>query len=153
MHAIEESSAKTVFVCKIATFLSWKNDLEQKVFNIGVLGKSPTAKAMLALGEKKIGQKTVKFQSFDPASKNTTIDILFIAKDVSRPDQEIASLPEDHSIFIVGSSPDLIYQGGMMSVYIHHERLKFKVNFKNMVARGIGLRSQVLKLAEKVIAP
>jgi len=154
LEALEEGSAKAVFVSKMANFLIWEDDGRNKSeITIRVVGQGEAAKVMLDWKEQKIGETTLRYVPLGPEDKVLVQDILFLDEDVARPDLILARLPLDHSTFVIGSGPEAIEQGAMMGIYLRHERLKFNVNQKRMLERGIGLGSRVLNLAEKVVTP
>jgi hypothetical protein len=153
LAAIEEATAKGMFACKITSFVQWKEDKEKII--IAVAGYGETAKLMLNWKELSIGKLKLIFIPFALNSTKVTpqFDVLYIGKDVPQPSQMINQLPPDQSLLIVGEGQKMLNKGSIVAVYLRHDKLKFSVNQRKLLARGMKIRANVLRLAEKVILP
>lgn len=133
---------------------------EIKTVSVGVTDKDILLIFQDVLGNKEILQrkeqyriavKYVDVKQLADENNKPKLDVLFI-KDTTRYDpQEIFSVCVKNGILTVGETEGFLESGGVVNFVIIKNKLKFEVNMGIAEQAGIKIRSQLLKLANKVI--
>jgi hypothetical protein len=146
-----EYQVKAVFLYNFTQFVEWPpaafNGNEPMV--IGVLGENPFGNYLeeTVSGEKVTGRKLV-VRYYKEVKDIGNCHILFIGGS-TKAKEAMAAVSGKHTL-TVSDADEFARSGGMIQLYIEHNKVRFKIN--NTVAKGAGLTisSKLLRLADVV---
>ncbi|MCF7972553.1 MAG: YfiR family protein [Phycisphaerae bacterium] len=133
---------------------------KQRIVRVGVTDKNVLMIFQGIIGNKEITQRTGRYRieveyvdvkQLADENRKPELDVLFI-KDTARYDpRELLGACVKHGILTVGETQGFVESGGIVSFVIIKHKLRFEINVGVAEQAGIKIRSQLLKLAEKVI--
>ena len=159
----QEYKVKAAFLYNFLKFIEWPSTklADEKTISIGIIGKNPFGKAFEPVLDKKIGDNKIALKMFKSLeqSKLTSEQInnirkchvLFICESEKKQFKEIMELVKDHNVLTVGDTKDFLESGGIINFLIVDQKVSFEIS--NYVAKQskLNVRSQLLRLAKKVI--
>ncbi len=162
-----EVEMKAVYIYKFIQFTQlsasrWAGDRgeELKTVVVGVTDKSLLASFRKMIGNKRVTQyktscrivvKYVDVRQFGDNAEKLMPDVLFI-KDTSQYDSRklLRDTVRNH-IMTFGDTEGFLEAGGMVKFVIVDRKLAFEINTGSADQAGIKIRSQLLRLAKKVV--
>jgi hypothetical protein len=163
-----EYQIKAAFLYNFMQFVDWP---EEKVSDtndpiiLGIIGKDPFGDAFKPIENKRIkGKKSLikRFEGIEKLKKSddkgqSTIEIirqchlLFICSSEKENLKEIINLVSGHNILTVGETPNMLKSGGIVNFLLDENKVRFEINLSASKRENIKIRSQLLRLAKKVI--
>jgi len=164
-----EYQLKAAFLYNFIMFVDWPEekmpDANEPVI-IGILGDDPFGQAFEPIKDKKAKERTVIIQRFgrwEDLAKLSREDsdrqiaeickshLLFICDSERQQLQEIMHFIEGHNILTVGQMEDFLTSGGIIKFVIEDDKIRFEINAVSAAKAKLQIRSQLLRLAKKVI--
>ena len=167
-----EYQVKAAFIFNFIKFVDWpagKASDGNEPMVIGILGKSPFGSAFDPIKDKGIKNRKIvikQFESFRELQKST-------GKNISELQQQIDDMKKCHLVFIcdsekdvlaeivesmkgspvltIGEMPEMLDRGGMIRLLMENEKVRFEVNLGAAERASLDIRSQLLRLAKKVV--
>ena len=92
-------------------------------------------------------------QQLEDTNKMAELDILYVCEHTRKntSPQLLRTAIENH-VLVFGNTKDFLESGGIINFTIKKNKLKFEINTGTAEQAGIKIRSQLLKLADKVIS-
>lgn len=159
----QEYKVKAAFLYNFLKFIDWPPTKisDEKTINIGIIGTNPFGKAFEPVLDKKIDDKNIAIKLFNSTeqSKLTSeqIDsikkchVLFVCGSEKKQFKEILYLVNENNILTVGDTIGFLDAGGIINFMIEDQKVCFKINNYNAKQAKLNIRSQLLRLAKKVI--
>ncbi|MBN2137739.1 MAG: YfiR family protein [Sedimentisphaerales bacterium] len=167
--SVEEYKMKAAFLYNFAKFVDWPNDKTadaNKPISISIVGKDPFGKVFEPIEKKPIkGRKIVikRFKSFKEIKESgrevldRQIDamrkshIMFLCSSESEAYDEIIKALNNHPILTVADRSGFIEVGGIVNFATIDKKVRFEINAAAAKKKQLKIRSQLLRLASKVI--
>ena len=162
-----EYEMKAAYIYKIMQFVQLpetKRTDDQgealKQVHVGVSDKEVLDSFRKVIGDKEILQHKDKYRivvryvditQLTDQKAEPALDVLFIADTVKYDYREILRTSIKHNILTFGETKDFLDSGGIVNFVIVKKKLKFEINRGMAEQAGIKIRSQLLKLAQKVV--
>jgi len=150
-----EYEVKAAFLYNFAKFVQWPPsafDSHEDELTICVLGDDPFRGALEAIvaGKSVHGhQIAVRHVDADDAPK---CHVLFLAATARYRTRPILAAVAGRHVLTVGDHGDFANHGGMIAFRVEDHRIRFVINTGAAAESGIEISSQLLKVAESVIA-
>lgn len=164
-----EYQIKAAFLYNFIMFVDWpqgKITDGNEPLVISIIGKDPFEGAFEPIKDKLInGRKVVikRFEGFEELRKsgarlNQAIEdikkchLLFICRSEGKVVSQIVDLVKDSSVLTVGDMPKFLETGGgIINFVMEEEKVRFEINAVAANQVGLQIRSQLLRLAKRVI--
>jgi hypothetical protein len=149
-HA-EESQVKAAFLYNFGKFVKWPNGEIPQSFTICVLGKDPFGPELdsIVSGELVDG-KPVAVRRIGGIQDAVGCRILFISTSEQNRLGLILSAVSKMPVLTVSDIPDFIERGGIIQFVLVNGRVRFDVNLGSAEYSGLGMSSELLKVAQRV---
>lgn len=163
----QEYQIKAAFLFNFLKFVEWPKSKTQdsnEPIIIGIIGKDVFQNAFENLKNKKIeGKKVilVRYKGISELEKNSKkhpqIDnirkshMLFICPSEKKHMKEIVESVKEHGILTIADTKDFLETGGIINLIMEEKKVRFEINIAAAKQSGITIRSQLLRLAKKVI--
>ena len=166
-----EYQVKAAFLYNFLMFVDWpqeKMDDSNSPIIIGIIGIDPFDGAFEPVKDKKANGKQVIVKHFEPFKEmkkngNTAeygkkiedvrkCHLLFICRSEAERLKEILDLVRGYSVLTVADMPDFIepYEG-MINFIMEDKKVRFEINLAAAQQANLKIRSQLLRLAKRVI--
>ena len=147
-----EYTLKAAFIEKFTRFIKWPDsvaiDDTTKVFILSVIGKNPFG---IALNEffsnQKIKNKKVEIKYISNINDISECHFLFISESEKNSLSEILLFTKDKPILTVSDTPGFAEKGVGINFVTKKDKIKFEINFKTFLDKGIKVNFQLLTLA------
>ena len=163
-----EYKLKAAFLYNFIKFVDWPEKKETNDNNtiiIGIIGKSNFGDAFVPVQEKKVkGQKTViqYFKSFRELEKSKNdlnnaseemkkCHLLFICSSENDDLPDILNIVKNNNVLTVGETGDFLKTGGIINFLLEENKVRFEINLIAARDAKLTIRSQLLRLAQRVI--
>ncbi|MBU1260026.1 MAG: YfiR family protein [Planctomycetes bacterium] len=165
-----EYQVKAAFLYNFIMFIDWpdgKMPAANEPIIIGIIGKDPFEDAFDPVKDKQAkGRKVVvkKFKGFEELKKSDETEfnqqieavkkchLLFICLSEKKNVKEITDLVKGSNILIIGDMPKFLEAGGgMINFVLEEQKIRFEVDAAAAKQAGLKIRSQLLRLATRVI--
>lgn len=121
---------------------------------VGVLGQDPFGAALDPIAGRDVNGRSVAVRRFPAAVTREDLSachLLFFGP-LAAPEEgevlrRVAALP----LLTVSDAAGFVDRGGMIGFTVQGSRLRFEINRAAAAAAGLGLRSKLLRLAERVV--
>jgi hypothetical protein len=148
-----DAVAKARFAVTFARFVQWplgaQRAAEGAPLRLCVLQNSPAlAQAFAAHEGANVGGRRVSIV-LQPAG-SADCELLFVDDSAARSAPQLLGDAASRHVLTVGAVDGFLMQGGMVELVNVEDALRFDVNLRIARDAGIGLNSQVLKLARRV---
>lgn len=139
---VTEYDVKAAFLAKFPEFVTWPGS--SGPVTVGVVGADPFGGAL---------DKTARVKHSRRAEDLKDCQIVFIPKSEQGNTSAILASLAGTNILTVSESDGFAKQGGMIGFVMEGDKVRFEIN--NAAARkaGLNIKSQLLKLAVRVIGP
>jgi hypothetical protein len=167
-----EYKLKAAFLYNFIQFVDWPEEKfsdDNGTITIGIIGNDPFRNAFDPIKDKKIEGRAVvieRFESFEklknPAEKDkpesdqeietlTKCHLLFICSSEQKNLKEIIDLLKDHSVLTVADMQGFLESGGIVNFVIEENKVGFEINIAAAKHAKLKIRSQLLRLAKRVV--
>ncbi len=165
-----EYQVKAAFLYNFIMFVDWPPEKtlgSDEPIIIGVIGKDPFGNAFEPVKDKQVNGRKVIVKQFkgleeikksDKAGMDKEFEeirkchLLFICSSEKGVSKEITELVKDYSVLTVGDVPGFIESGGgIINFVLEEEKVRFEINKTNAEQCKLQIRSQLLRLAKRVI--
>jgi len=167
---------KAAFVYNFIKFVEWPNekDLDQdKPITIGIIGAQDFVQAFEPIKHKKIKGRRILIKHFaeyeritqppDPNDQQwqqemaslKACDVLLLCRchEAHRGDPtEIIKALRGSPILTIGETPGFLESGGMINFLMENNKVRFEINLVSAKQAKLQIRSQLLRLAQRVIS-
>ena len=148
-----DAVAKARFVVTFARFVQWPASpvgADTTDLRLCVLQDSPAlASAFAAHDGANVGGRRLSV-SLKPAPRLPGCDLLFVDESAARATAPLLTESAGLPMLTLGAVDGFLAQGGMIELVNVDDALRFDVDLRALRATGLGLSSQVLKLARRV---
>ncbi len=168
----EEYVVKAAFIYNFLKFIDWP---EEKITGdgnriiVGIIGKDPFGSAVKGFSGKSLeGRKLVveRFEGIhriqEMAKENQkdfdkTVDalrkchLLFVCPSEKKQFLQIVEIVDKYHVVTVGDGEGFIESGGIINFSLKENKVRFEVNLVAAEKAGLKIRSQLLRLAKRVI--
>jgi hypothetical protein len=168
-----EYQVKAAFLYNFLQFVDWPEEESadsNEPITIGIIGKDPFGDAFESIKDKKVkggrGVIIKRFKSFEDLKKSTEKDkpesdqetetltkchLLFICSSEQKNLKEIIDLLKDHSVLTVADMQGFLESGGIVNFVIEENKVGFEINIAAAEHAKLKIRSQLLRLAKRVV--
>ncbi|MHC4477697.1 MAG: YfiR family protein [Planctomycetota bacterium] len=165
-----EYQVKAAFVYNFIKFVDWpKHKIADAnhTITVGIIGENPFAKAFDPIKGKKVKGRKLLIKSLPPFKnyrgkytkqqkklyKDTLnkCHVLFISRSEKDHFREILALVKNGCVLTVGDSQGLLEAGAVINFTTQDKRVRFEINAHAAKQAKLKIRSQLLRLAKKVI--
>lgn len=163
-----EYKIKAAFLYNFIKFVDWPEEKDvdpNEPIVIGIIGKDPFGDAFKPITKRQIkGRKGLisRFEGIEKLKESNEADkpeieslrkchLLFICSSEKENLTEIINLVDKHSVLTVGETTNMLKAGGMINFMVEENKVHFEVNLTAAKQGNLKIRSQLLRLAKKVI--
>jgi hypothetical protein len=162
-----EYQIKAAFVYNFIKFVDWpegKTGDQNESVIIGIIGKDPFGDSFEPITSKQIkGKKSlvIRFEGFEQLKKSNeagkSIDslrkchLLFISSSEKENLRDIIQYVKKYNVLTVGDMPNVLETGGIINFLVKENKVHFEVNLIAAKQANLRIRSQLLRLATRVI--
>ena len=163
-----EYKVKAAFLYNFIKFVNWPentNPDSTKIMTFGIIGKNTFGNAFEPVNDKKTkGQEVVVkyFNSFSELQKSndnmekiaeelSKCQLLFICSSETDNLAKILNIVKNKNILTVGETKDFLKTGGIINFLLEDNKVRFEINLIAAKEAKLTIRSQLLRLAQKVI--
>lgn len=142
---------EAAFLYKFGAFAHWPKDAAGGTFSICILGNDPFGQTLdsIAKGES-INGKPFAVGRITNAEEASRCRIVFISDSEEARLRPILNVLDRFPVLTVSDMPRFTDRGGMIQFLVEGGRVRFDVNVTNADKAGIGLSSELLKVAFEV---
>lgn len=149
-----EYQVKAAYLLNFGKFVTWPATTaaaNPEPFSICVLGEDPFGSILdsTVRGEK-IDGRSVVAKRIRGSGEVSACNILFISRSEQGQVRKIASSLGKSGVLTVSDSQDFISHGGAIQFTLSGNRVRFEVNLNATQEAGLGLSSELLKVASSV---
>jgi len=163
-----EYKIKAAFLYNFIQFVDWpkeKTGDHNEPIIIGIIGKDPFDDAFKPINNKQIkGRKGLinRFEGIEKLKKSGGVDnseiaslrkchLLFICSSEKDHLTDIINFVDGHSVLTVGETSNMLKSGGMINFLVEENKVRFEINLTAARKGKLEIRSQLLRLAMRVI--
>jgi hypothetical protein len=165
-----EYQVKAAFLYNFIMFIDWpaeKIPAASEPIIIGIIGKDPFENAFEPVKDKQVnGRKVVvkRFKGLEEIKKSDKAGmdkefeeirkchLLFICSSEKAVVKEITDLVKNNNVLTVGDMPGFLESGGgIINFVLEEEKVRFEISQTNAEQSKLQIRSQLLRLAKRVI--
>lgn len=142
---------EAAYLYNFGKFIRWPAGAAQGPLTICVAAQSPLAPALsqLATGEQ-IGERPLQVRSLGSAEGLAGCSILFIGSADPGRVEAFLRAAAGKPILTVGDAQDFLVRGGAIQFVLMEDHVRFSVNLSAADRSGLGLSSELLKVAVSV---
>jgi hypothetical protein len=164
-----EYQVKAAFLYNFIMFVDWpqgKITDSNEPLVISIIGKDPFEGAFEPIKDKLVNGREVvikRFEGLEELKKSETKlnqavedirkgHLLFICRSEEKVVRQIVNLVKDSNVLTVGDMPKFLETGGgIINFVMEEEKVRFEINAVTASQAGLQIRSQLLRLAKRVI--
>jgi hypothetical protein len=167
-----EYQIKAAFIYNFIKFVDWPKEKvaeSNEPVIIGIIGKDPFGNAFAPVKDKEDKGRKVLIKRFKPieelkksGEKNRSLlereieslrkcHLLFICSSEEKSIKEIINLVKDHSVLTIGDMQGFLESGGIINFIMEEKKVRFEINMTAAKRARLEIRSQLLRLAKRVI--
>ena len=168
-----EYQVKAAFLYNFIKFIEWPKEKvadSNEPMIIGVIGQDPFGNAFDPLETKDTKSKKVLIKRFKPweeikksgekdkSSLERQVEaiqkchLLFICPSEEKNLKEVINLVKDHSVLTVADTKGFLESGGIINFIMEEQKVRFEINVTTAKKSKLEVRSQLLRLAKKVVS-
>ena len=168
----KEYQIKAAFLYNFVKFVDWPKEKvadSNDVITIGIIGKNPFGNALDSIKGKRVKDRKVvikRFKGFKEPGETGEKDeselrrkiealrkchLLFICSSEKKNLKEIMNSVKDHSVLTIGETKDFLESGGIINFLIEEKKIRFEINITAAKKAKLKIRSNLLKLAKRVV--
>ena len=162
-----EYKIKAAFLFNFIKFVDWPKEKANidKATIIGIIGKNNFGDAFDPVKDKKVkGQESeiIYFKSYDELVKNKIkleqaseemkkCHLLFICSSEKDNIVDILNIVKNNNVLTVGETKDFLESNGIINFILEDNKVRFEINLISARESKLIIRSQLLRLAQRVI--
>lgn len=167
-----EYQVKAAFLYNFIKFVDWPEEETantNELITIGIIGKDPFGNAFEPIKDKPVkGRKVVVkwFKGLEELEKSSQKDksqehpqieairkchLLFICPSEKERFKEIINSLKDNSVLTVADTQGFLESGGIINFVIEENKVNFEINVAAAEHAKLKIRSQLLRLAKRVV--
>jgi hypothetical protein len=170
-EANREYQIKAAFLYNFIKFVDWPEETSDAnvPIIIGIIGNNPFGSAFDPIKDKLVKDRKVtikQFEGLDALVKSSKLDksgkhpqadavrgcdLLFICSSEKEKLKETLDLIKDHDVLTVADMPGFLESGGMINFTIEENKVAFEINTVASEQAKLKIRSQLLRLAKRVV--
>jgi hypothetical protein len=167
----QEYEVKAAFLYNFLKFIDWPEGKMSHNGNqiiIGIIGEDPFGPTLDIFKDKTVENRRLivkRFEGLRQMKENAekdkqanekleslkTCHLLFICPSERKLVREIIDLVDKSGVLTVGDTEEIIKSGGIISFAMEDNKIRFDINLTAAEKTGLKIRSQLLRLARKVI--
>lgn len=141
-----EYDTKAVYICNIPNYVFWPKDHNAEKFLIGIIGDSKLNASLGAqLYEKKIQRLPAIVEPYSPAP-GKKYHMLFFAESKQNEFYKLKKELQNQPVLLIVESANLEKAGAHIFVYAEGDKVKFRVNKKQIEKAGLSVSESLVKL-------
>jgi len=142
---------RAAYLYNFGQFVRWPEGAGRGSLLVCVAGQDPFGQTMgkLAAG-KQINGRALEVRNLDRPEGAADCSILFVGKPESGHVDAYLAATAGKAVLTVGEGPDFLTHGGMIEFVEVEDRVRFSVNLDAANRCGVGLSSELLKVAVTV---
>ena len=170
--AHREYQIKAAFIYNFIKFVDWPKEKvaeSNEPVIIGIIGKDPFGNAFAPVKDKEDKGRKVLIKWFKPieelkksGEKDKSLlereieslrkcHLLFICSSEEKSINEIINLVKDHSVLTIGDMQGFLESGGIINFIMEEKKIRFEINMTAAKRAKLKIRSQLLRLAKRVL--
>jgi len=148
-----ESQVKAAYLYNFGKFVTWPNDRgASQIFEICILGKDPFGSILdETVSGEQIDGKKIGVSRISRVQEASACNILFVSLSEEGRLPFIVTESRRMHVLTVSDIPHFAERGGAIGLVNVQERIRFEVNRTRAEESHLGLSSELLKVAVKVI--
>ncbi|HEV2398324.1 MAG TPA: YfiR family protein [Candidatus Sulfotelmatobacter sp.] len=150
-----ESQVEAAYLYNFGKFVTWPSDLARSAdtFEICLIGKDPFGSILDAtVSGESINGKKIAIARISRMQEGSACNIVFISSSEASHLPGIVVESRRMHVLTVSDMPHFAERGGMIGLIDQDGRIRFEVNRNEAELSHLGLSSELLKVAVKVIA-
>jgi hypothetical protein len=144
---------QVAMIFKILDFIQWRPEsfkTSDKIFRIGVIGKSPILNKIKALEEERIKGLQVKVKLVENVNNAKNFHLLYICPKEIRRMPSVLMATEGAKTLTMSKAANFAKKGGMVNFYEKKGKMRFEINLEMAQKSGFKISSRVLALSKIV---
>jgi hypothetical protein len=168
----DEYRVKAAFLYNFIKFVDWPKkkvtDNNEPII-IGIIGKDPFGKTFKPIANRQVKGKDVIIKRFkslkeleESRNKNKSelhqqieairkCHLLFICRSEKQKLKEILNIVKGHYVLTVGDTEGFLESGSVIEFVMTERKVRFEINMTAARRAKLKIRSQLLRLAEKIV--
>lgn len=151
----DEYAVKAALLYNFTKFVEWPEAAFARgdaPFRICVLGPDPFAERLDRIQSQSTRNRRIQIARYaEAAAPPGDCQILFIGNGVDLRQSAILDGLRGKPVLTVGESPEFVSAGGVIALIRQGDRVGFEVNAAAAAAASLGISSQLLKIARRVV--
>jgi|GEM_PF-2658383 hypothetical protein len=144
----QEYDTKALYIYSIATYIFWPSFIKETNFLIGIIGQSKLNDVLVSyINGKKIHGMPVVIEPYNPASKKF-YHVIVVVENKQKDFYKINKTLHDQPVLVIEENQFSEKAGAQVSIYPDGNKIKFKINEKQIQKTGLNVSGLLLKLAE-----
>lgn len=142
---------QAAYLYNFGKFVRWPGDVDHHPIRVCVAGEDSFGETLKKLvnGEQ-IDGRPLEVRDLDRTEGVGDCSILFVGAQEQDREGSFLSAAADRPILTVGDAPDFLERGGMIQFLLVEDHVRFAVNLEEANHHGVGLSSELLKVAVAV---
>ena len=150
-----ETNVKAAFVFQFSRYVDWPErafSSRSDPFRVCTIAEPEFTRALdkVLAGETAAGRRMTR-SSPESAQEARQCQILYIARDDWPRGQSLIAAVQNSPVLTIGDAPEFLISGGQILLVRDENRIRFDVNLTAVQMSGVNLRSQLLRIARKVV--
>ena len=153
-RAAPANELKAAFLYNFGKFVVWPgaSPRMEGIFVIGVLGDALMAEVLdRTIRDKQVQERRIAVRRLRSAKEAQDCQIVFIGAAEREHLGDILGSLDRRSVLTVSDMDEFVDKGGMISLLLDQNKLRFEINLGVVDRAGLKMSSQLLKLARRVI--
>lgn len=163
-----EYKLKAAFLYNFIKFVDWPEKIfpdEKGKILIGIIGKNNFGNAFEPVKDKKVKGREVEIRYYNSiielkknkdeleiaAAELRKCHLLFVSSSEKDFITDIINIVKGKNVLTVGEVPDFLDSGGIINFILEENKVRFEINLIAARKSKLTIRSQLLRLAKKVI--
>lgn len=144
----QEYDTKALYIYSITKYVFWPSFIKETNFIIGVIGESKLNAALATyLYGKKIHGMPVIIEPYNPNSKKF-YHVVVIVENKQQEFYKNSKHLQGQPVLVIEENQSLAKAGSQVSIYPDGDKIKFKINEKQIQKAGLNVSGLLIKLAE-----
>jgi hypothetical protein len=146
----DEYAVKAAFLYNFAKFIEWPAgsfSSEQSPLVICIAGQDPFNSRLDAFSSKTVSGRKITVRRLSQMEDHDACHILFISRSEKGQIQTIINSIKNRNILTVSDMTSFSRAGGIISLYMEEDRMRFEINLSAAERTGLRISSNLLALA------
>ncbi|MBI5739821.1 MAG: YfiR family protein [Nitrospirae bacterium] len=153
VHGYEEYKVKAAFLYNFTKFIEWPADSFENAdtpLTLCISGGNPFGDALDSLKDKTVGGRRLSIRIVSRPEATEGCHIVFSSDPDGKNLPAILNSLKNRRVLLVGEMTGFAEAGGIINFFIVDDKVRFEINVEAARRRGLGISSQLLKLARIV---